>query len=707
MSALARIKKTAAQHEQERQYDKALALYARLLDGAEAGEEEVDVALFNRAGDLALRVGDAPRAVGYFERALDLYAAAGLLNNAVALGVKILRHAPHHLSAHYTLGVLYGRKGFVGDARHHLLTYAVQMQRAGRVDETSRVLAEVAATCADLAELRGAYDAYSALGGDPAHAAPLTAAVPADAAPPRRAAAPEPEYLDLTVGDGSTSLLPGVSAAGAEFESAVFEAPDFDVVSFDPVPPTTGGSFEPRGFDPSTLDLGVAAVGPGTSRDELPTFDPAAFAHPELDVVGPQWAAFDTTSAEASVYDAPDFDPPAFASSALAVPDLGASDLGALDFGARAADDLEFLPAARPTDELPVASAAWGGEPHAAGSSVTAAASSAGVAADASGALVFLDVSHDAADDVVDDDAAIDVDRAALTRAARPAAPGGRLVALANEPPPLRLADLADVARPRVGTPLAGRPADAPEPSIATGDADGRFADLLAIELGDAAADASPPAGAAPAPYADREAPASMTSTARADAPAGDALLGADDGLDLGAWLRETTPEESTRMTTADVPQSGDEQADFDATLRVFTAGVSRAVGHEDFDSHYDLGVAFREMGLVEEAIVQFQRAAQAPGRPLRALEALGQCFLDAGQPELTLSTLTGPAAAADASVGDASLVAVHYLMGAAAQALGRPDDARRWLVRVVATDVRFRDASRRLAALSPPTPTR
>jgi hypothetical protein len=45
--------------------------------------------------------------------------------------------------------------------------------------------------------------------------------------------------------------------------------------------------------------------------------------------------------------------------------------------------------------------------------------------------------------------------------------------------------------------------------------------------------------------------------------------------------------------------------------------------------------------------------------------------------------------------------------MGAAAQALGRPDDARRWLVRVVATDVRFRDASSRLAALPPPTPTR
>ncbi len=123
MSALAKIKKAAAQHEQDRQYDKALAQYARLLDGGAGSDEEVDVTLYNRAGDLALRAGDVPRAVTYFERAIDLYAAGGFLNNAVALAVKILRHAPGHLAAHHTLGVLYGRKGFRAEARQHLADY--------------------------------------------------------------------------------------------------------------------------------------------------------------------------------------------------------------------------------------------------------------------------------------------------------------------------------------------------------------------------------------------------------------------------------------------------------------------------------------------------------------------------------------------------------------------------------------------------------
>ena len=596
MSALARIKKTAAQHEQERQYDKALALYARLLDGAEAGDEEVDVALFNRAGDLALRLSDAPRAVGYFERALDLYAAAGLLNNAVALGVKILRHAPHHLSAHYTLGVLYGRKGFVGDARHHLLTYAVQMQRAGRADETTRVLAEVAATCADVAELRAAYDAYSALGGDPAHAAPLAGGqVPATVVSPAAApsAAPpvaEPAFLDLA--------MPEPVVAGGPSATSVA------LVDARPTPPAPAFEF----LDVGPVDTGVADVAPlvlAPALDEVlvddvwgenRSFDDGLLDHGPLDHVALDHVALDPLSTAA-----------------------------ATDAEAAAGPDLTFLDV---HDEEPA------GAPQA----------FAAPAAD--------------------------------TPRQTPVLPAE----LPNEPPPLCLADLADVAGRRPAPAAWADPAPEPAP------APGRFADLLAAELADI--------GAVPPP-ADRVPPR---------APA--AASPDDDGLDLGAWLRETTPEESTRMTTADVAQSGDEQADFDATLRIFTDGVARAVGHEDFDSHYDLGVAFREMGLLDEAIVQFQRAAQAPGRPLRALEALAQCFLDADQPELALSTLAAPVAAAEA-VGDASLVGVHYLMGAAAQALDRPDDARRWLVRVVATDVRFRDASCRLAALSPPAPTR
>jgi hypothetical protein len=415
MSALARIKKTAAQHEQERQYDKALALYARLLDGAEAGGEEVDVALFNRAGDLALRLGDAPRAVGYFERALDLYAAAGLLNNAVALGVKILRHAPHHLSAHYTLGVLYGRKGFVGDSRQHLLTYAVQMQRAGRVDETGRVLAEVATTCADTAELRAAQDAFGAMGGDPAHAAALAGGVatavvePAAARAAGRAPAPGPEFLDLST--PSRDAAPAAPAgAGAAAAPAGADAPHPAVASL----PAAGFDF---------LD----AV-------------PAGLGDPDAAGAAPDAVLFDALPERAD------------------------------------AVDLDLLPA-----------------------TVGGPADLEDETDDGTGPLVFLESAA--------------APRGAGTAPER----SDRLDALANEPPPLRLAELADVAAGPIAEPAWTTPAPAEAAPF-------RFADLAAVELdGFVAAPAAPaatPGDGRPSAAADAAAsPRSRRRTASTSAP--------------------------------------------------------------------------------------------------------------------------------------------------------------------------------------------
>jgi tetratricopeptide (TPR) repeat protein len=178
-----------------------------------------------------------------------------------------------------------------------------------------------------------------------------------------------------------------------------------------------------------------------------------------------------------------------------------------------------------------------------------------------------------------------------------------------------------------------------------------------------------------------------------------------EDGLDLGAWLRGSEPAPSTRMTAAAPAQSDDEQATFAEQLRAFTAGVARAVTDADYDSHYDLGVAYREMGLLDEAIGAFQRASRDPAAPLRGLEALAQCFLDRGDPELAIATLAGVARTLDERpIGPdgASTVGVCYLLGASAQQLGHHADARRWFVRVLALDYAFRDAAARLASLPP-----
>ena len=85
MSNIAKLKKKAAEFEQKNQYDKALELYQQVLDFSRTSDEERDVPLYNRVGDLHYRLGNSEEAIGYYEKAVDLYAEGGFFNNAIAL----------------------------------------------------------------------------------------------------------------------------------------------------------------------------------------------------------------------------------------------------------------------------------------------------------------------------------------------------------------------------------------------------------------------------------------------------------------------------------------------------------------------------------------------------------------------------------------------------------------------------------------------
>src|ERR1700752_4217206 len=154
MSNVAKLKKQAAELELKKQFDKALAVYVKLLEDFDAHADELDVALFNRVGDLMLRQGNVADAVDYYEKAVDRYAEGGFFNNAIALCNKILRHSPGRASVYYKLGKISAQKGFKTDAKQNFLEYADRMQKAGKVDEAFRALKEFADLCPDQDEIR-------------------------------------------------------------------------------------------------------------------------------------------------------------------------------------------------------------------------------------------------------------------------------------------------------------------------------------------------------------------------------------------------------------------------------------------------------------------------------------------------------------------------------------------------------------------------
>src|SRR6202007_1159630 len=61
----------------------------------------------------------------------------------------------------------------------------------------------------------------------------------------------------------------------------------------------------------------------------------------------------------------------------------------------------------------------------------------------------------------------------------------------------------------------------------------------------------------------------------------------------------------------------------------------------EDLETHYNLGIAFREMGLLEEAIGEFQKVAKANDRgkafryAMQCSTLLGLAFMEKGQPDI------------------------------------------------------------------------
>jgi tetratricopeptide (TPR) repeat protein len=125
---------------------------------------------------------------------------------------------------------------------------------------------------------------------------------------------------------------------------------------------------------------------------------------------------------------------------------------------------------------------------------------------------------------------------------------------------------------------------------------------------------------------------------------------------------------------------------------------VSEAIEKEDSASHYDLGCAYRDMGLVDEAIAEFQIAARNPEFRLRAIEMLGACFAEKGDHRIALKVLSRAVQAPGHK--DEELIEIYYAMGRAHEELGEKGPAVEWYERVMGCDVRFKDASRRVSSL-------
>lgn len=129
-----------------------------------------------------------------------------------------------------------------------------------------------------------------------------------------------------------------------------------------------------------------------------------------------------------------------------------------------------------------------------------------------------------------------------------------------------------------------------------------------------------------------------------------------------------------------------------------FRKGVAETLAAEDYDTHYNLGIAYREMGLVDEAIGEFQLAAKDPRYLVDCCSLLGACFFEKGFPDLAVKWYER--GLESANISEKETLGLLYELGNLYVATGETDQALDTFSEIYGTNSNYRDVVARLAEL-------
>src|SRR5262249_16893328 len=134
-----------------------------------------------------------------------------------------------------------------------------------------------------------------------------------------------------------------------------------------------------------------------------------------------------------------------------------------------------------------------------------------------------------------------------------------------------------------------------------------------------------------------------------------------------------------------------------DEIVSAFKKGIEQQVDSEDFETHYNLGIAYKEMGLTEEAIAHFQFASNHRRLLPDCCSMVGICFKEKGMLPLAvkwyqkgMEALTGASGAGD----EERLNGVRFDLAEVLGQMGEYRQAMNLFMEVYGIDSRYRDVA-------------
>lgn len=138
--------------------------------------------------------------------------------------------------------------------------------------------------------------------------------------------------------------------------------------------------------------------------------------------------------------------------------------------------------------------------------------------------------------------------------------------------------------------------------------------------------------------------------------------------------------------------------AELESIFQDFQKGVQEQFSEEDYETHYNLGIAYKEMGLTSEAIGEFQLSIKGPDRFFDSASMLATCFQEKGMYKSAIAQLEK--AILDPRCDEKKSLFLKYDLGILYEVANMPEKALEVMSDVYSTDIKFRDVAKKIEEL-------